>query len=158
MLPWIQSFTGTQSEAKKMNIYYYNPKDNAFYPLALKDSYENTGTWPDEGIEVDEETYLKFSYPPEGKMCAPGDDGYPVLVDTPPPTREELIAAAEAKKAALLATVAPAIAVWQTKLLMGRKLTTGEATSLSAWLDYSDAMESVDPLAAPDIDWPEQPQ
>lgn len=140
-----------------MNIYYYNPKDNAFYPLALRDSYEKTGTWPDEGIEVDEETYLKFSYPPEGKMCAPGDNGYPVLVDTPPLTREELIAAAAAKKAALLATIAPAIAVWQTKLLMGRKLATDEAASLNAWLDYSDTLEAIDPSIAPDITWPMPP-
>lgn len=141
-----------------MNIYHYSPKDNAFYPLAMKEDYEKTGTWPDDGIEVDEEIYMEFTYPPEGKMRVPGDDGYPMLVNIPPPTEDELIAAATVKKSALLATVAPAIAVWQTKLMMGRKLNAAETAALSAWLDYSDAMEAVDPQTAPDIDWPEQPQ
>lgn len=139
-------------------MYFYSPETNAFYAEALRDDYVAAGTWPDDGVEVDEETYLKFTPPAEGKMRAPGDDGYPILVDIPPPTKDELIAAAAAKKAVLLAAVAPAIAVWQTKLMMGRKLTAAETAALNAWLDYSDAMEALDPLTAPDINWPEQPQ
>lgn len=141
-----------------MNIYYYNPKDNAFYPLALKESYVETGVWPEDGTEVNEDDYLRFAYPPEGKMCAPGTDGQPVLVDVPAPTQEQLIVTADAKRTALLANVAPAIAVWQTKLLMGRKLTTGENKALGAWLDYSDALTALDIQAAPDINWPEPPR
>lgn len=139
-------------------MYVYSAKTNAFYPTALKEDYELAGTWPEDGVEVDEETYMTFTPAPEGKMRVPGDDGYPTLVDIPPPTKSELIAAAAAKKAALLATIAPAIAVWQTKLLMGRKLTTGETAALNAWLDYSDALEAIDPNNAPDITWPIKPE
>lgn len=139
-------------------MYVYSAKTNAFYPVSLKADYEAAGTWPDDGVEVDEETFAIFNPPPDGKMRIPGDNGYPTLVDIPPPTKSELIAAAAAKKAALLATIAPAIAVWQTKLLMGRKLTAAETVSLNAWLDYSDALEAIDTDTAPDIEWPVKPQ
>lgn len=138
-------------------MYVYSAKTNAFYPTALKEDYELAGTWPEDGVEVDEETYMTFTPAPEGKMRAPGDNGYPALVDIPPPTKAELITSATAKKAAMLATVAPAIAVWQTKLMMGRKLTAAETTALNAWLDYSDALEAIDLSTAPDINWPMPP-
>lgn len=49
------------------------------------------------------------------------------------------------------------ISLWQTKLLMGRKLTDDESAQLNAWMDYIDAVTSVDASAAPDIVWPEVP-
>ncbi|MBP2167714.1 hypothetical protein J2125_000906 [Erwinia toletana] len=54
-----------------------------------------------------------------------------------------MIARAEADKKYQLDNVANSIAVWQTKLLMDRKLTDAETKSLNAWLDYSDALSAV---------------
>ncbi|MFA9341797.1 tail fiber assembly protein [Escherichia coli] len=48
--------------------------------------------------------------------------------------------------------------VWQTKLLMGRKLTTDETASLNAWMDYIDAVTEIDSSSATDICWPEMPK
>ncbi|MBU3754981.1 tail fiber assembly protein, partial [Enterobacter roggenkampii] len=51
------------------------------------------------------------------------------------------------------------IVVWQTKLLMGRKLTTDETASLNAWMDYIDAVTLIDTETAPDaISWPPLPE
>ncbi|HAW6069133.1 TPA: tail fiber assembly protein, partial [Escherichia coli] len=50
------------------------------------------------------------------------------------------------------------IVVWQTKLLMGRKLTDEESTQLNAWMDYIDAVTATDTSTAPDVIWPELPE
>lgn len=49
------------------------------------------------------------------------------------------------------------IVVWQTKLLIGRKLSTAEMASLNAWLDYIDAVSAIESDTAGDIEWPEMP-
>ncbi|MEG5771933.1 tail fiber assembly protein, partial [Enterobacter roggenkampii] len=80
---------------------------------------------------------------------------------TPPPepekTHEELVAEADAEKQSRLDYAAGKIVVWQTKLLMGRKLTTDETASLNAWMDYIDAVTVIDTETAPEITWPEKP-
>lgn len=104
------------------------------------------------------------------------DDGEAVKIDnvagigwlydgkkfTPPPepekTHEELVAEADAEKQSRLDYAASKIVVWQTKLLMGRKLTTDETASLNAWIDYIDAVTVIDTETAPDIEWPLSPQ
>ncbi|KYP94606.1 hypothetical protein WB67_09325, partial [bacteria symbiont BFo2 of Frankliniella occidentalis] len=49
------------------------------------------------------------------------------------------------------------ISVYQTKLLIGRKLTDEENSDLNAWLDYSDKVNAVDTSTAPNITWPTSP-
>ncbi|MEG5772011.1 tail fiber assembly protein, partial [Enterobacter roggenkampii] len=87
---------------------------------------------------------------------------YDGKVFTPPPepekTHEELIAEADAEKQSRLDYASSKIVIWQTKLLMGRKLTTDETASLNAWMDYIDAVTAVDTSSAPDIIWPEIPE
>lgn len=67
------------------------------------------------------------------------------------------IAAAEAQRQQLLAVAQQRITVWQTKLLMGRKLTENESSQLNIWMDYIDALEAVDVSTAPSIEWPAIP-
>ncbi|MBS6741257.1 MAG: tail fiber assembly protein [Enterobacteriaceae bacterium] len=56
----------------------------------------------------------------------------------------------------LLSEIAPTISVWQTKILVGMKLSDSETAALHAWLGYSDALNALD-ITAPDIQWPEKP-
>ncbi|WP_244587057.1 tail fiber assembly protein [Escherichia coli] len=49
------------------------------------------------------------------------------------------------------------ITIWQTKLLMGRKLTDDESASLNAWMDYIDEVAKTKAVTAPDIVWPTPP-
>ncbi|HCN7669397.1 TPA: tail fiber assembly protein [Escherichia coli] len=72
-------------------------------------------------------------------------------------SHDELVAEAEAEKRARIDAATSRIVVWQTKLLMGRKLTDGESASLNAWMDYIDAVTAIDTSTAPDIEWPTPP-
>lgn len=77
--------------------YIYDSNTNAFYPFILQKDYEASGMWPENGIEVDEATFLEFQNPPEGKIRAPDDEGNPSWVNIPP------IPSLELRKAALAA-------------------------------------------------------
>lgn len=79
--------------------------------------------------------------------------------DIPEPIKshDELVAEAEAEKRARIDAATSRIVVWQTKLLMGRKLTDAESASLNAWMDYIDAVTAIDTSTAPDIKWPPLP-
>lgn len=66
------------------------------------------------------------------------------------------VAAAEQKKAALLAEAQATISLWQTELQLGI-ISDGDKASLIAWMNYIKAVQAVDTSAAPDIDWPGKP-
>ncbi|WP_336217802.1 tail fiber assembly protein [Enterobacter hormaechei] len=64
--------------------YWFSPANNAFYPVALKESYVNAGSLPNDLIEVEDTIFNEFSAtPPEGKMRCVGDSGLPIWVDIP---------------------------------------------------------------------------
>lgn len=68
-----------------MSEYIYSAKNNAFYPVDMKDDYEAAGSWPDDGVDVSKEIFLEFAgIPPAGKERGVGEDGMPVWVDIPP--------------------------------------------------------------------------
>lgn len=86
-------------------------------------------------------------------------DGTFTAPDIPEPVKshDELVAEAEAEKRAHIDAATSRIVVWQTKLLMERKLTDAESVSLNAWIDYIDAVTAIDTSTAPDIKWPPLP-
>lgn len=86
-------------------------------------------------------------------------DGTFTAPDIPEPVKshDELVAEAEAEKRARIDAATSRIVVWQTKLLMERKLTDAESVSLNAWIDYIDAVTAIDTSTAPDIKWPPLP-
>ena len=50
-----------------MNKYIFSAKNNAFYPVALRSDYERAGSWPEDGIEVEDKVFKQFSgLSPEG--------------------------------------------------------------------------------------------
>lgn len=75
----------------------------------------------------------------------------------PTPSREELVTSAEQTKSVLLDAATAKIVVWQTKLLVGRKLTDNETAQLNSWLDYIDAVTAIDTSIAPNLEWPALP-
>lgn len=64
--------------------YWFSPANNAFYPVALKESYVNAGSLPNDLIEVEDTIFNEFSAtPPDGKMRGVEDSGLPIWVDIP---------------------------------------------------------------------------
>jgi len=105
---------------------------------------------PDEGYAVKTDGSVGIGWLYDGNDFTPPPESMP--------TQEELIAAAETDRQSRIDYATSRIIVWQTKLLMGRKLTTSEMEQLNTWMDYIDALEALDTSTAPDIEWPEQPQ
>lgn len=72
--------------------------------------------------------------------------------------KESAISAAENKKRLLIIEAREYIdnKQWPGKAVIGR-LKGDELVQYNLWLDYLDALESVDTSTAPDIAWPNQP-
>lgn len=67
------------------------------------------------------------------------------------------VAAAEQKKAALIANAQATISIWQTELQLGL-ISDEDKASLIAWMKYIKAVQAVDTSKAPDITWPNKPE
>lgn len=70
-----------------MSNYHFSAGANAFYANALREVYEEAGTWPADAVAVDDSVYQEFAanISPAGKMRAVGGDGLPVWIDIPEP-------------------------------------------------------------------------
>lgn len=130
----------------------YKYFDGLFYPE--DGSYESI---PAGAIDVSEGEYRKAMGRAPGSSFSVDDSGIVTVIPVPEPTRKQYIARADAHKQFLLEESRQKITVWQTKLLMGRKLTDDESASLNAWIDYIDAVTAIDTSTAPDISWPTHP-
>lgn len=139
-----------------MNKYLYS--EGAFYPYIEKALYEQAGSWPDAGVEVDEPVRNLFFVYPEGKTLGADDNGYPVWVDVPPPTHEEAVQQAEEKKQQLIDEANDFMnrKQWPGKAAIGR-LKGDELAQYGLCLDYLDELEAVDTSSAPNIVWPISP-
>ncbi|MCO7414059.1 MULTISPECIES: tail fiber assembly protein [Enterobacter cloacae complex] len=139
-------------------MYVYSKVKNAFYPLSMKQDYIDAGSWPEDGIEVDEAVFVAFQTIPAGKVRVAGDDGLPAWADIPTPTQEELAKVAEAEKQFRIdqANAYMNSKQWPGKAVIGR-LTGDELAQYNLWLDYLDELEAVDKSKAPGIEWPAKP-
>lgn len=138
--------------------YFYSALTNSFYPVSLKHLYENAGTWPEDAIAISDEDFEHFTgTPPLGMQRRVGEDGLPVWKPIPPLTLEQEIIRAENERRRLLVLAQQKISFWQTKLLMGRKLTENEMHQLNLWVDYIDAVSVLDVSSSPNIVWPVSP-
>lgn len=61
------------------------------------------------------------------------------------------------KKSTLISEANGVTQVWQTQLLLGI-ITDADKASLTAWMKYIQAVQSVEPADAPVIIWPQKPQ
>lgn len=143
-----------------MNLAYFSPTTLGFYPEHWKSDGSFTDeSWPSDAVLITEDesiTYWKQSAP-EAKQLGVVD-GRPAWVDMPPLSSEQEKALADQQKALLLNAATAKIVIWQTKLLMGRKLADNETAQLNNWIDYIDSVTAIDTATAPDISWPALPE
>ncbi|QMM95878.1 tail fiber assembly protein [Citrobacter freundii] len=138
--------------------YLFSPSVNAFYPNEMKSYYEAAGSLPADLIEVDSEVFDEFSAIPEGKVRVVNNDGMPAWVDMPPPTREELISAAEQMRQQLLTHADAVMLDWRTELMLG-EISDANRGKLSAWLAYKNEVKTWDIKTDPEnVNWPVSPQ
>lgn len=140
--------------------YIYDAKTNAFYPYSNKVNYLAAGLWPETGVDFEEDGFAGWQADaaPAGKIRIAGADGMPSWADIPPLTHEQLVSAAEADKQKRIdsANAYMNSKQWPGKSAMGR-LSDAEKAQYNLWLDYLDALETVDTSTAPDTTWPVQP-
>jgi hypothetical protein len=142
-----------------MSEYIFSAKNNAFYPMDMKEDYVEAGSWPDDGKEVSEECFLEFtSVAHADKYRVAGEDGLPAWEAVPASTKEQLIAIADAEKMRLIGQANASINIkqWPGKAAIGR-LKGDELAQYNLWLDYLDALDAIDTSKAPDITWPTPP-
>lgn len=140
-----------------MEKYLYSAIDNAFYPYSLEDEYKAAGSWPEDGIDVEDSVFQQFTAEaPKGKVRVAGDDKLPTWGDVPALTHDELVAQAKETKAQLISAAKLTISIWQSELLLG-DISDEDKASLTAWIAYIKAVQAVDTSKAPDIKWPTLP-
>lgn len=143
-----------------MNIYKWSAINNAFFPVSLLDSYMTAGWNLSDAIDIPDDVSMEYmGGPPDGMIRVAGDDGLPAWSEIPPATHEEEVAAAESQKQLLIdqANAHMNSKQWPGKAAIGR-LTGDELAQYNLWLDYLDALESIDSSSPPDINWPAPPE
>ncbi|HDG1698187.1 TPA: phage tail protein [Kluyvera ascorbata] len=61
--------------------YVFSAISNAFYPLVLQSIYEAAGTWPSDGVEVEESVYDEFTAEAPAGKTRGVVNGMPAWVD-----------------------------------------------------------------------------
>ncbi|WNN49059.1 tail fiber assembly protein [Siccibacter colletis] len=143
-----------------MTNYVYSAEHNSFFPIALKQAYIQAKSWPKDGVDVDEDIVAEFtSEPPTEKVRVAGEDGLPKWAGAPSKTGDEIIAAANHKRLNIikLANIYISERQWPSKLILER-LNDIEKVNFELWLDFLDALETLDVSNAPDIIWPKPPE
>lgn len=138
-----------------MKTYSFSPSRVAFYANDLREThYEPLNAWPDDALEITDEIASVYmtNRIPSGKMLGTVN-GMPAWVDIPPPTAEELVAAAMAKKQKLLNEASQFIAPLKDAL-DGGYIDDEDKLKLTAWQKYRYELTKVD-VAKPV--WPEKP-
>ncbi|MEX9886282.1 tail fiber assembly protein [Providencia rettgeri] len=139
--------------------YYYSATMNTFYLASIKQNYIDTGSFPDDAKEIEDDIFQQFAaaIPPEGKMRIAGKEGLPIWADIPFPTQKELIQQAEYEKQNKIQEVSKIIAPYQDAIDLGIA-TDKELMQLNAWKQYRVDLNRIDTATAPDITWPEKPE
>jgi len=139
--------------------YSFSALDNSFYPYELREDYDASGTWPRDGVDVDEAVFSEFTAPaPSGKQRGADNNGYPAWIDIPPLTHEQLIEQSEVEKQSKINAANDHMSSkqWPGKAAIGR-LKGDELAQYNRWLDYLDVLEAIDTSKAPNITWPDKP-
>lgn len=141
-----------------MSGYCYSKDSNGFYFKGLKADYLKSGTWPTDAVDITDSQYNDLmSAQASGATISADENGLPVSVDPLPPTPEELIAAANAKKVELMDKANLAITPYQDAVDIG-EATEEEKARLLMWKQYRVQLNRVDTSTAPKIDWPKKPE
>ncbi|WP_436882779.1 tail fiber assembly protein [Enterobacter asburiae] len=134
--------------------YFYSPTTGGFYPLTMKEQYENSiNGWPVDAIEVSTEDYRALMDGQEnGQVITPDANGKPVLTD---PVVDPVVVA-EGTKRQLLKEAAEKIAILQDAVDLNMA-TEDEKFLLIEWKKYRVLLTRIKPEDAPNIEWPVKP-
>ncbi|HDU2632715.1 TPA: tail fiber assembly protein [Yersinia enterocolitica] len=135
----------------------WSAKNNAFIPAEMVDEYKVAGWAIDDLVEAREDILPFYGKAPTGKKRGVRDNGMPAWVDLPPPTHEELIAKANAKKSQLKA-IADSEIEWRQDAVDDRSASDKEITALASWRKYRVALMRVDTSNPLEIEWPVLPE
>lgn len=136
---------------------YFSASENGFYDDAFRADYMAAGTWPDDAAAISDQWYQHLLNGQSlGRIVTVNEYGQPVLADPPAPTKEQLIAEADARKAAFITAASETISILKDAVDLG-KATKEEEARLLAWREYRVLLMRVDTSPVPDIDWPEAP-
>lgn len=91
-----------------------------------------------------------------GLLISHDEEGKPIAVEPPPPSKEEAVSYAEQQKSALLLEAQETISLWQTELQLGM-ISDENKANLISWINYIKEVKAVDTTTAPDIIWPKPP-
>ncbi|EFE8014900.1 tail fiber assembly protein [Escherichia coli] len=139
--------------------YLWSALHNAFFPELLLEDYKSAEWDLSDLIEVSDDVFAEFSASKVGKVRVVGSDKMPAWADLPPPTHDQLVAAAMAEKLNRISQANDYMSrkQWPGKAAIGR-LKGDELTQYNLWLDYLDALEAVDTSTVPNINWPAKPE
>lgn len=136
---------------------YFSAAENGFYDDEFKADYTAARTWPEDAVEISDRWYLHLiNGQALGRKITINEYGQPVLADPPPPTKEQLISEANARKAALITAASEIISILNDAVDLG-KATEEESAHLVAWREYRILLNRIDTSIAPDIEWPVKP-
>ncbi|HEB2006329.1 TPA: tail fiber assembly protein [Yersinia enterocolitica] len=135
----------------------WSAKNNAFIPAEMVDEYKVAGWAIDDLVEAREDILPFYGKAPTGKIRGVRDNGMPAWVDLPPPTHEELIAKANAKKSQLKA-IADSEIEWRQDAVEEGNPSEKEIADLAAWRKYRVALMRIDTSKVPDITWQQLPE
>jgi len=134
----------------------YKFSKGSFYPYALRSVYEVSGTWPESGLDVDDDVFINFSVTPIGKVISTDEKGFPCWGDIPPPSKDDLIKTAGFELQRYRTKANDYITPLQDAVDLGIA-TENELVKLKRWKEYRVALNRLDINQAPDIEWPELP-
>lgn len=136
---------------------YFSASENGFYDDAYRADYIAAGTWPDDAAAISDQWYQHLLNGQSlGRIVTVNEYGHPVLADPPAPTREQLVAEADARKTALITAASETISILKDAVDLD-KATKEEEARLLAWREYRVLLMRVDTSLAPDLEWPAAP-
>lgn len=136
---------------------FFSPSTGGFYNDVMKEDYEAAGSWPDDVISVSDRWYnWLIQGQSEGKIITVNEYGQPILSEPLPPSVEQLIYEAEARKTTLMQAAGDAIAPLQDAVDLDIA-TSKENSLLLEWKKYRVLLNRIDTSKPQNINWPETP-
>lgn len=132
---------------------FYSKSTGGFYCQEI-----NGDNIPADSVEIsDAEHAALLQAQSGGKQIAADENGYPVLIDLPAPTPDELSRQAQSKKKALIAEASAVIAPL-ADAQAGGYIDDADVPRLDKWQRYRYELTKVDTSIAPTISWPVPPE
>lgn len=132
----------------------------SIYALIKDEVVINTILWDGPDVSpVDFGEGVSYVEIGEGSLVSIGwsyKDGVFSEPPKPEPSHEELVYAANQEKNKRLSSADSIFLEWQTKLLLNIA-SDKEKQAVTDWVNYKDAVRSIDVQQAPNITWPDQP-